>query len=203
MTNNIKSFIAISSDFETLQDSLKEEFSEARIISFIKDDFLTEDAKAVIKEAYIAESSLKIILLAAKRINIYAQNALLKVLEEPPNNICFILAIPNKSALLPTIRSRLCVKIYESKKEPISTGLDFKNLSLNDVYIFLKDKKYLSKDESMELIETITKEAIKQGINFTHEELDLFANLLKLASLNSRAGNLLTTQLLTILTKVS
>ncbi len=200
--NEIHSFIAISSDFESLKLTLKEEYPNNRIVEFCHDDFLVENAKEVVKEAYVAENEIKIILILAKRINIYAQNSLLKILEEPPKNICFIIAVPSKSSLLPTIRSRLGIKVYCNKKQTIQTGLNFKNLSLKEVYEFLKDKKYLSKDETMQLIQTITNEAISQGIQFSSKELDLFANLLKLASLNSRAGNLLTTQLVTILTKV-
>ena len=36
-----------------------------------------------------------------------AQNALLKVLEEPPPNVVFLLTAPSASALLPTVRSRV------------------------------------------------------------------------------------------------
>ena len=44
----------------------------------------------------------------ASRMNPQAQNALLKVLEEPPKNVVFILLVPSKTMLLDTIISR-CV----------------------------------------------------------------------------------------------
>ena len=44
----------------------------------------------------------------AHRMNPQAQNALLKVLEEPPKNVVFILLVPSKTMLLDTIISR-CV----------------------------------------------------------------------------------------------
>ncbi len=44
----------------------------------------------------------------AHRMNEQAQNALLKVLEEPPKNVIFILLVPSKTMLLDTIISR-CV----------------------------------------------------------------------------------------------
>lgn len=44
----------------------------------------------------------------AHRMNEQAQNALLKVLEEPPKNVIFILLVPSKTLLLDTIISR-CV----------------------------------------------------------------------------------------------
>ncbi len=48
------------------------------------------------------------ILEDAHRMNEQAQNALLKVLEEPPKNVIFILLVPSKTMLLDTIISR-CV----------------------------------------------------------------------------------------------
>ena len=48
------------------------------------------------------------IIKDANRMNAQAQNALLKVLEEPPGNVVFILLTPSKTMLLDTIVSR-CV----------------------------------------------------------------------------------------------
>lgn len=201
--SNLNSFIAVSSDFESLKEEIKSLYPNNRIIEFLKDDFLIEDSKSVIKEAYVAEKETKIILLGARTFNLYAQNSLLKILEEPPLHVMFILCVPTKTALLPTIRSRLPLKVFSREKKLIKTGLNFANLSLNDVYNFLSDKKYLPKEELLNLIQSITIEAIEQGLNFTEEELDIFAKLLYLASLNSRASTLLSTQLLIVLKKVS
>lgn len=201
--SNLNSFIAVSSDFESLKEEIKSLYPNNRIVEFLKDDFLIEDSKSVIKEAYVAEKETKIILLGARTFNLYAQNSLLKILEEPPLHVMFILCVPTKTALLPTIRSRLPLKVFSREKKLIKTGLNFANLSLNDVYNFLSDKKYLPKEELLNLIQSITIEAIEQGLNFTEEELDIFAKLLYLASLNSRASTLLSTQLLIVLKKVS
>lgn len=201
--SNLNSFIAVSSDFENLKDELKSLYPNQRFIEFIKDDFLTEDAKAVIKEAFIAEKETKILLLGARNYNLYAQNSLLKVLEEPPLHVMFILCVPTKTALLPTIRSRLPLKVFNREKTLIKTGLNFANLSLSDIFNFLSDKKYLPKEELLVLLQSITTEAISQGVNFSEKELDTFAKLLQLAALNSRSSTLLSTQLLIILKKVS
>ena len=40
--------------------------------------------------------------------NIQSQNALLKVLEEPPKNVFFILTAASKNSVLPTVLSRVC-----------------------------------------------------------------------------------------------
>lgn len=63
----------------------------------------------------------------ASRMNPQAQNALLKVLEEPPKNVVFILQLPSKTMLLDTIISR-CVL------------LSLQDASSDDQYIELADK---------------------------------------------------------------
>ncbi len=47
------------------------------------------------------------IIIAAQEITHAAQNALLKILEEPPTTTQFWVVVPTASALLPTVRSRL------------------------------------------------------------------------------------------------
>ncbi len=49
----------------------------------------------------------KVIILAVARIFHEAQNALLKVFEEPPERTTLILIVPSEGILLPTLRSRL------------------------------------------------------------------------------------------------
>jgi len=61
------------------------------------------------KEAYIVpnEADAKVyILLEAQLMNEQAQNAFLKILEEPPGYICFIMECTSKSIFLPTVLSR-------------------------------------------------------------------------------------------------
>ena len=92
-----------------------------------KDEFLLAQATAVIKEAYIATSDKKYIILCAGTFRKEAQNSLLKVLEEPPKNIIFIIVTTAKSALLPTILSRLPHKYLKDKKIISQLDLDLKN----------------------------------------------------------------------------
>ena len=53
-----------------------------------------------------------------ENMNINAQNALLKILEEPPKYTIIILAGKNINILLPTIKSR-CTKLYVFNKEEV------------------------------------------------------------------------------------
>ena len=69
------------------------------------------------REAYIrpGEAPCKVyILLSAENMTVQAQNALLKILEEPPAQAMFLLTAENRTMLLPTILSRVQVLRLES-----------------------------------------------------------------------------------------
>lgn len=63
----------------------------------------------------------------AHRMNEQAQNALLKVLEEPPRNVIFILLVPSKTMLLDTIISRCALLSLLNAKKDDNKYLDLAN----------------------------------------------------------------------------
>ncbi len=68
-----------------------------------------ETVRTVKKEAYIKPSELDIkafIIKDAHMLTAAGQNALLKLLEEPPSGVYFFLLCQNAATLLPTVRSR-------------------------------------------------------------------------------------------------
>ncbi|HEX8947287.1 MAG TPA: hypothetical protein VF829_03690 [Candidatus Paceibacterota bacterium] len=71
--------------------------------------FSVEDARALGALAMLAPvtGDTKAIVLAMDRVYHEAQNALLKLLEEPPAGTIIILAVPQLAMLLPTVRSRV------------------------------------------------------------------------------------------------
>jgi DNA polymerase-3 subunit delta' len=108
----------------------------------------------------------------AERMNSYAANALLKILEEPPPETLLILISPTKTQLLPTIVSR-CQKIYypplskdvlqkilrdrEGKKEDnsyllaaLSDGSVGKAISMDVDWVGLERKQWIEKLISIE-----------------------------------------------------
>jgi len=76
-------------------------------------DVLNIDKARELKEkAYtmpVNSGSKKIFLTFCESATIEAQNALLKILEEPPVSSVFIFCIKNLSVLLPTVRSRVAI----------------------------------------------------------------------------------------------
>lgn len=77
--------------------------------------FHVDTVRNIINDAYVQpnEADYKIYILAnAHCMNQNAQNALLKILEEPPKCVVFILTTNSKSALLSTVLSRsVCVSL--------------------------------------------------------------------------------------------
>jgi len=186
-----KSSIIITEDVEAYALRLKEELSDNRVVIFLKEKFLVEDAKSVIAEAYISEEREKYLILAAKEYNIYSQNALLKILEEPPKNIIFILISPSKSALLPTIRSRLPVEIKKSTKEQVTIELDIARLDLVQIFEFVRTHKNSSKSEAKQIIEALCTKALQDGVKLTNEQLENFDTAYRLLELNARVQSVL------------
>ncbi len=164
-----------------------------------KTEFLLPQAQKAVKEAYIATNDTKYILLCGESFRIEAQNSLLKVLEEPPRNIIFILITTSKNSILPTILSRLQVRYLKTKKTLSDTSLNIKKLELKEVYDFLKQNQRISKHEAKEIIESIMFSVNTQQVRLSKKELDSFSKAMKLLELNSRPINVMTTLLLNIM----
>ena len=195
-----RSHIILNEEIEERFEALKKNLHPSRVVGFVKDDFLIDDAKAVIAEAYISEASLKFIVLAAKQFNVYSQNALLKLLEEPPANIAFILIAPAKSVLLPTVRSRLPV-VNELAASP-TEGVDLKlgHFSLEALYGFVTSLGRMDRHESKALIERLFYQAtVVERLPLTQPQLDAFERAFRLIELNARVQNVVLTLLMTFL----
>ena len=195
------STILIVNDIETTLSDLLPNYPihSTRIIkNEEKEEFLLIQANQAIKEAYIASSEKKYIFLCGSTFRKEAQNSLLKILEEPPKNVVFIIITNSKSSLLPTIYSRLPYKYLKKSVLKNESILDINKLDLKDIYNFLKDNQKISKQEAKEIVESILMKVNNQKIKLSHKELDFFSKSIKLLELNSRPINVLTTLLLSL-----
>ena len=163
-----------------------------------KDEFLVAQANATIKEAYISSSNKKYLFLCGTTFRTEAQNALLKIFEEPPKNIVFIILTTSKSSILPTIYSRISYKNLRKNNFSKTIDIDFNRIDLKEIYQFLKDNQRISKNEAKELIETILLTIKKQNVKLNAKQLDFFDRSIKLIELNSKPINILTTLLLSL-----
>jgi DNA polymerase-3 subunit delta' len=198
------SFILVVSDIDEALASLLPFYSKhtIRVIrNEEKDEFLLAQANSAIKEAYISSNEKKYIILCGKTFRKEAQNSLLKVLEEPPSNIVFIIVTNSKSSILPTIFSRIPHKFFHQNKKRTEIELDILRLDLKDVYSFLKENQRISKVGAKSIVESTLFKINSQKIKLTQNELDIFSKSIKLLDLNSRPINVLTTLLLTLLNR--
>lgn len=182
--------IIISSNFEAVKEKLLSEHSSS-IIKFIPkevaDEFLMDNAKEVQRESFIAENKEKIIVIMANSFRNEAQNFLLKLFEEPPKNIKFLLVSPSRNLLLPTVRSRFICENLKEQKIKKDFDLNPKNLDLKNFFAFLQKNENMDKNELLDFIQDFAMKTC-QYKNLDEKELEYFYKFYELARLNSRAS---------------
>lgn len=107
----------------------------ADVLHLIKDRFGIDDARELSEQASQTPfaSSVRVFVIATNDVAVEAQNALLKLLEEPPQHARFYLILPPGSFLLPTLRSRLYEQEHTRTQEDVSsTYTAFKNASYGE-----------------------------------------------------------------------
>ncbi len=195
--------VIISSDIDDTVIQLEGLQQNERFVKIIKEDtFLVEDAKLAIEKAYMASEETTVIIIAAKTFSPVVQNKLLKVIEEPPPKMEFILITPNKATILDTIRSRLPIMVLSQDKEEEKLELDLSQLSLATVYDFVQTHKRTDAKKMKELVERISKEAIySQAYNLDEKTLNLFSNAYIALDVGSPPPFVLNTLLLKLLAR--
>ncbi len=184
--------ILISTDVEAEAERLEAELKPFRVVKFIEDSFKIEHAKAVLAEAYISESQTKYIVLGAVEFTAVAQNSLLKLLEEPPRNIEFIIISPTKSNLLPTVRSRLPILKVNTTHEISQIDLNLSRIDYAQVFAFLKENARIKKMEAKELLEALFYRAtVIDMLILSTNQLENFDKAYRLLELNSRPQSVL------------
>ncbi len=187
-----KGYILISNEIESEFERLQEQLKPHRVVGFIREKFLLEDAKAVIAEAYISESQTKYIVLGSLEFNLVSQNSLLKVLEEPPANIEFIIISPTKSNLLPTIRSRLPILKGETTHNIVTLEISLAKIDYAQIFQFLKSHARVSKNDAKNLLEALYHKAtVEDKLILNSSQLDNFDMAYRLLELNSRPQSVL------------
>jgi DNA polymerase III gamma/tau subunit len=88
--------------------------------------FHKEDIENLRRDAYICPNEAEnrvFILENSQNLSAQAQNALLKILEEPPASVQFLLTCDRASSLLSTVRSRSQIYTLEETQQPQDDGL--------------------------------------------------------------------------------
>lgn len=126
-----------------------------------KREITVNQVRALREDAFIMPNEArKKVYIIDHAINVRAQNALLKILEEPPGSVSFILTVQSTAELLPTVRSRCTAASTEvcdmtENRNSGSMVFEFMN-ALSDVLklteLSFKLEK-LEKDKFIEFIE--------------------------------------------------
>ncbi len=109
------------------------------------EQFLIEDANKLMADAHLRSvGEKKIFVHSFSFITHEAQNALLKLFEEPPHGTHFFLIVPTASLLLPTVRSRMQIVKVSNRTEVNDDALskqvkDFLHASKADRIALVKD----------------------------------------------------------------
>jgi DNA polymerase III delta prime subunit len=166
--------ILIEGNPSTFLDIIKSKLTESGVILASNPDilFLTyqkfgiEDARSVIEMSLGApvQDDKKIIVFCFESITNDAQNALLKIFEDPSPSLKFIISTYTANGLLPTLRSRLA--IYKSEEEAEIVSVDsFIKMSLGEK---MKEVERMTKGYK----DSGNKQEIKQFLTSIHYYLE-------------------------------
>ncbi len=180
----------ISNDIEKAKEVLQKEYND--LIIFEDNELKLPMVKEIKEIAYKTSSTKNTILIKAINLRIEAQNALLKIVEETPENIEFLILTTSKYALLETIRSRVEIKYLNFEIANIEIDVNIDRLTTQNIYDILK--KDITKQELKYYIMALFKK-IK---NPNKRVLDNFELAIKLVDLNSDKQALLSLILLSI-----
>jgi DNA polymerase III subunit delta' len=190
----IQGHIIISDEIELEVESLENRLKPFRVVKFVvlDESFKIEHAKAVVAESYVSESDTKYIIIASNDITDIAQNSLLKLLEEPPRNIEFIIISPTKSNLLPTVRSRLPILKLTNSHKITNLDLNLSKLDYKEVFAFLKEHSRVKKEDARNLVEALFYRAtVVDALILSESQLESFDKAYRLLTLNSRPQSVL------------
>ncbi len=149
--------------------------------------FSVDDARAV---GQFASSSpvagnTKMVIIAATRIFHEAQNALLKLFEEPPQGVVLVLSVPSLGQLLPTLRSRVLILPSNDGPRKSIIGRDFLALDASAREKFMgklldrtksdkDEEKQAARGELLSLVEGLIRVAHAQNTKNESAELQAF-----------------------------
>ena len=183
-----------------LKEQIQHELSEFEIFWFQKEKILLDDVKIISDEVFISTGSEKYIIIETNEIATITQNALLKMFEEPPSNVYFLIIVPSKSILLSTIRSRFPIFELKNREEfnsPVPIP-KLENFRLQDLKAFLKDISKINHEVAIKIIEEIFIQN-KQNFHFQPDDFKRLQKAIQLLNLNSNLEQIFTMFLLPII----
>ena len=96
-------------EFRALHEQLKAQYPDAEYYVREFDSFGIDDSRELVQLANLRSFGRQLLLYKVGSCTHEAQNALLKLMEEPPANTHFFMCMPSVRDILPTLRSRALV----------------------------------------------------------------------------------------------
>ena len=142
------------SSFESLNFPIK---GNPDVIQITTETFGIDESRRLSEWASLKPllSDRKVSLIEATSITIEAQNALLKVLEEPPIGTYFFFFIPSQNNLIPTLLSRSRIINSTVNTDKNKEAKEFIKMSLSERLKFIKE---ISKNDDKEPIRVIIRQ---------------------------------------------
>ena len=193
-----KSKLVLTGDFEKTIGVIKAQKSEQTdLYVYPNTSILVDDIKNITHHAYIASENEQYMILTIEAINTISQNALLKILEEPPVNIYFLILARNKNIFLPTVLSRLMViRLFSHRYHTQAFKYDIAKMSLAQIFAFVKDNKNMQKKEASDMLYSLFNHIYDNNLNLPQKHLDLLSQSVILLHLNSKPIHVLANTLL-------
>lgn len=137
---------------------------------FAEEELKIENAHEIANKASL--SGKKSVFIAANFFNEYSQNALLKTLEEPPDDTNFTIFAKGKNYLLKTILSRVAI---EDRREVVTLKnfpMDINSLNFETILEFISTLKDTSRAEVLELVYSLL--AAIKNLDLKEKDLEKF-----------------------------
>ncbi len=159
------------------------------------DTFKIDDARRLIsltneKAFMVGDGVKKVFVISANQFLLEAQNTLLKVFEEPAENVHFFIISPNRQIFVPTLLSRLFViESTDAKQELGTTGDYFLKLGLMQRIEYIKEMLAEAKEEdedtslesprtvALSFLNNIEATLYKKFLNNKFSELKVFEHI--------------------------
>lgn len=144
-------FVHVGIEELPVEDAYKQPSQD--VTHIVLERFGIDDARALTKQAFQRPLALdkRVFVLVLQEITTEAQNALLKLFEEPPATAVFYILVEREGVLLPTLRSRL--QLVQNKEQATeSADSSFLQLSLAEQ---LDHVATLAKEKDKEAIEVL------------------------------------------------
>lgn len=130
---------------------------QAELREFVFDLLGITEARELSRQAHLrpANESQQLFVVRAEQITVEAQNALLKLFEEPPLSTQFYIVVPKPRMLLPTLQSRLQFSAIETGNQLTSDEPFFQSFLQSTYGERLDQVGVLAKQSSVEQIELL------------------------------------------------